>query len=575
MDRELISLKFAMLRNSSAALRRAGWVIGALLVVATWAGAAFAADDTVRHSILTLAFAVWLLGGMVGPVLMSGAGVLRADYFTLLPISRAVLGRGLLASVFVGVAAAYVLLAMTAVVWHAVVLAPGTAVIAFVGAVLSWVLVITLSRLVYGLLGAAMKSRLGIEIAGVQWGILLAAMFAGWLAVWPAISSTSRLLRHGLPDGGVSLVLDSLPTSWPMLAVEAAAGGEIGRALLLLLGLAALDALLVLATVPLLVPREQRAQRRRGRPRSVGLVAGGGLLPAGPTGAVVMKELRQWRRDPWRALESSTALWAGATIGCFALVGGYSAPIAPFAGVVVALMGALAGLNLYGQDGTAVWQLVAGESSGSVRADVRGRQWALAMMILPRALLVSVVFVLLTQAWWSVPYVLAALPVTVGSATGAALITSAIAVSPGVDPRRRVGPNDANGNISLHVWISLIPTIVGALPTIAMIIWVATHPSPVLTAAMIVGGVLNGFAAAWLLGRVAIAYLGTRMVDVFGRIRYARVFGENRRGVLDMIASATLSGELQAAEQKQGERDKRLARIRGRDREVSKAAQKM
>ena len=33
MDRGLISLKFAMLRNTSAGLRRVGWVIGGLLVV--------------------------------------------------------------------------------------------------------------------------------------------------------------------------------------------------------------------------------------------------------------------------------------------------------------------------------------------------------------------------------------------------------------------------------------------------------------------------------------------------------------------------------------------------------------
>lgn len=563
MDRELISLKFAMLRNTSAGMRRAGWVIGGALVIATWIAAALAVDDGVRHSALTLILALWLVGCMVGPVLMSGAGVLRPDYFALLPISRAALGRVLLLSVFVGIPSAFVLLAMLATAWHAAVIAPVTVVIAVVGALLAWVLAITLSRLVFGLLGAAMKSRLGIEIAGVQWGILLAAMFAGWLVVATTVQSVGQLLNAGLPDGPISAVLDAFPTSWPVLAVEAAAAGDLGGAALLLLALLALDAVLILATVPLLVPREQRTERRRGRPRSRALVAGRGILPATPTGAVTMKELRQWRRDPWRALESSTALWTGATIGVFALLGGYSAPVAPFAGVIVALMGGVAGLNLYGQDGSAVWQQIVGESKHSVRADVRGRQWALALVILPRALIVSVAFVLLLQAWWAVPFIIAALPATIGASTGAALITSAIAVSPGVDPRRRVGPNDANGNITIHVWLALIPTALGMAPTVAMAIWAANAPSWPMFVATALVGVANGFAAAWLLGRIAIAYLQHRTVDVFSRIRYARVFRDTGRSLLDQIANSTLKGEVQYAEQKQEEREKRLARARG------------
>lgn len=100
MVQGLISLKFAMLRNSSAGMRHVGWFLGALFVVATWAAAVVSSDASVRHSVLTLIFAGWLLGAMIGPVMLSGSGVLRADYFALLPLSRATLGRGLLATVF-------------------------------------------------------------------------------------------------------------------------------------------------------------------------------------------------------------------------------------------------------------------------------------------------------------------------------------------------------------------------------------------------------------------------------------------------------------------------------------------
>lgn len=562
MDRWLISLKFAMLRNSSAGLRRAGWIIGGLLVAATWAGAALAADSGVRHDLLTLVFAMWLVGGMFGPVLMSGAGVLRADYFALLPLSRAQLGRGLLTTVYVGVAATYVLLALLSVSWHAGVLDPAAIIVAVVGAVLTWILVIALSRLVYGALGAAMRTRLGIEIAGVQWGILLAAMFAGWMIVSVTFQSIPQLLQTGLPAGPITVVLDALPTSWTVLAVEAAAAGQWGTAGMWLGALLLLDIMCVIGTVALLVPGSQRVTARRGRARSRGLVAGGGILPATPTGAVVTKELRQWRRDPWRALEASTAVWTGAVIGVFALLGGYTAPAGAFAGVIVAIMVALSGCNLYGQDGSAVWQNIVGESSWSVRADVRGRQWAMALVFLPRALLVSVIFIVLAQAWWAIPFVIAALPATVGAASGAAVLTSAVGVSPGVDPRRRIGPNDANGNISLHIWIALAATAIGVAPTVGMIVWSAVSGSLAVMVATAVVGVLNGFAAAWLLGRVAIGYLSTRMVDVFSRIRYGRIFRDKSSGLLDQIAASTLKGEQVALEAKQKEREKRLERTR-------------
>jgi ABC-2 type transport system permease protein len=561
MDRGMISLKFALLRNSSRGIRTAGWIIGAVLVLGTWAAAVSVQDDGVRRSVLALSLAGWAVGGMVGPVLMSGAGVLRADYFALLPLSRAVVARGLLFSIFVSIASGFVLLALLASVWHAISVEPVTVVIALVGAVLSWILVLSLSRLVYGLLGAAMRTKLGIEIAGVQFGIMFAAMFTGWMIVSVAVQSIPVLLSRGLPAGPISTVVESFPTSWPLLAVSAAAAGAWGEAVLLLLALAGLDLVLVAATLALLVPRSARTVRRRGRPRSRQLVAGGGLLPATQTGAVIGKEVRQWRRDPWRALESSTAVWTGGVIGVFALLGGYTAPVAAFAGLIVAFMLGLSGCNLYGQDGSAVWQNVVGEDETSVRSDVRGRQWAMVIVFLPRTLLVTVVFLLIGQAWWAVPYLLAAVPATIGAATGAAVLTSAVGVSPGVDPRRRVGPNDANGNIALHVWVVILSTAVAIAPTGLMILWAAASGSPAVSWLAAVVGVVNGVGAAWLLGGITIGYLRTRMDDVFCRIRYGRVFREERgQGVLGWIAQSTLDGEQKMQANKQKQREQKLVR---------------
>ncbi|WNB86480.1 hypothetical protein [Cellulomonas sp. ATA003] len=89
------------------------------------------------------------------------------------------------------------------------------------------------------------------------------------------------------------------------------------------------------------------------------------------------------RRDPWRALESSTAVWTGAVIGALALLNGDAAPVAAFSGLIVAFMLALSGCNVDSQDGSAVWQNVVGQDETSVRSDVRGRQWAMVLVFLP------------------------------------------------------------------------------------------------------------------------------------------------------------------------------------------------
>lgn len=559
MDRLLISLKSTLLRNSSKGLRIAGWAIGAVLVAATWLAAVVAADDDVRGAVLALAFAGWVVGTALGPVLLSGSGVLRPDYFSLLPIDRWTLSRGLLTSVFVSIASGFVLLALLSASVHAVLLEPVTLVVVLLGAPLTWIFAVTLSRLVYGLLGAAMRSKIGVEIAGIQFGLMFAVMFTGWMVVQAAAQTVPALLRAGLP-GPITAVLDAVPSSWPLLAVEQAASGDWVGASLLLAALAALDIVLVLATIAVLLPRvDVPARRRTGRRLSARLVDGGGILPRTQLGAVIGKEYRQWTRDPWRALEVRSAVWTGVAIGFFAAVSVQYSVVAAFSGLIVALMMSVAGLNLYGQDGTAVWQTIVGQDATAVRADVRGRQWAMVLVFLPQTLLITVVFLLVTRHSWVIPVVVAALPALFGVGSGAAVLTSAIGVSPGVDPRRRVGPNDANGNIGLHLWVVLLLTVLGVLPAAAAVVLSLLVPSTGTAVAAVVVGSLNGVVVAWLYGRIAIAHLTTRMPDVFSRIRYGQVFGNGSDGVLGWVERTTLSGEQQMLAHRRKERQEKVA----------------
>lgn len=561
----LISMKFAMLRNSPRGMRMFGWVIGGLLVAATWAGAVLA-EPEVRAEVVMLLLLMWLVGAALGPVTMSGAGVLRPELFALLPLDRGRLALGLLASTFPGVASGYVLLASLVVVVPAATSgAPLQAVpAAIIGGVLTWVLAMTLSRVVYGLLGAAMRTRLGVEISALQFGVLIGSLLAGWIVVSQAFATIPVLLRTGVGEQAAG-VLRWMPSSWALDAVQAGAASDsltsLGWMGLLLVAVAVL-----LGAAVLLLRTDQGGARARGRRRPLGsdVLTGRPVLPQTATGGVVAKEIRQWWRDPWRSLELRSSIWTGIVVGVFALVAPWAREFAPFAGLVVAGMVALGGCNLYGQDGTAIWMTIVGQRRGTVRADVRGRQASTILLFAVPALAVSVLFVTLTGSAWAWPLVAAMLPAMFGVASGVSILMSVIGVSPGVDPRRRVGPNDAGGDLGLQVQVALWGTVALVSPTIAALVLGMTGQlggQPGVPPWWGVGvGVANGALGYWALGRLAIGYLEHRLPTVFSQIRYRRN-DEEGGGPLAWFARSSQRSEDAAREAKEkGRREKVGAR---------------
>lgn len=558
----LISMKFAMLRHSPRGMRITGWVVGALLVLGTWASGIGAADG-VRSEVVMLLLVLWLVGAAFGPVTMSGAGVLRPEFFALLPLDRRRLALGLLVSTFPGVASGYVLLASLVVLAPAVASdAPAAAVpVALVGGVLTWVLMMTLSRVVYSLLGAAMRTRLGVEISAMQFGLAIGSMFAGWIAVSQAFVTIPSLLRSGVEED-VAAALTWMPSSWAVNAVDAAGSGRAAASLgWLALLVAAVAVLLAAAAVLLRTDVGGASPRRQRRPLGSRVLTGRPLLPSTATGAVVGKELRQWWRDPWRSLELRSAIWTGVVVGVFALAAPWTRDIAPLAGLVVAMMVALGGCNLYGQDGTALWLTIVGQREDTVRADVRGRQIATILLFATPAVVVSAVFTAIVGVGWATPAVAALLPAIFGVASGVSVLMSAIGVSPGVDPRRRVGPNDAGGDLGLQVQVALWSTSVLAAPTVLVVALTLTgaigdRPGVVPWWVFAVG-VLNGALGFWLLGRVAIGYLRDRLPTVFSQIRYRRNDDEGH-GVLAGFARTSQRYEDQARAAKEKQRREKV-----------------
>jgi ABC-2 type transport system permease protein len=560
---ELIRLKFAIQRHTLSWKRVLGLVLGVVGALATWVAVLVAAPSA-RSDVLLFMLAAWLVGWLVGPILTSGAAVLRPEYFTLLPLSPRRLGVGLLASVFVGVGAAVTAAAVLALVGYAVVTAvPDIASvaaavgIAVVGAALLLVFTVALSRVAYALLGAAMRTRMGVEIAAIQYGLLLASMFVGWVIVSPVVSALPVFLRDGFGASGVSGVLALFPSSWPLLAVDAVAAGDLASAMGLIGALALVTALVVLAAVALLTPYVgNRTVRRRTRPWGSRVLTRGRLLPGTPLGAVVGKELRTWWRDPWRSLEVRSSIWFGIFVAIYGVIAGIP-QLAGLAGIAVALMVGLSGANLFGQDGTALWLLMVGQSPRAVRADIRGRQIGLVVALGVPAFGLSTLMMALTGVFEFAVPIYAAILATLGVGSAVAVVMSVVGVTPGVDPHRRVNATDAGEN-GFAIQVALWAVLLLIAPTVAVAVSLAFGADPPLWLAVVTLAVAlgNAVAAGWAGGAVAVRRLESHLPETFARLRYPGTTMAKGRGggFLDYLSGHAESAALAAAAAAKGEK---------------------
>ncbi|GAA1079740.1 hypothetical protein [Nocardiopsis metallicus] len=538
----LIRLRFTLGRHSFGGARWFTLSVIALGAALTWYLAVTAASDQVRSGLLMLVLAVWAGAWVLGPTITNGVGVLRSQYFTLLPLDRNRVGAGLLVTMFVGPGALLTLVVAASVAWHAWASDPATLFLGLLGMLMLVVFMVSLSRLVFRALGAAMHSRIGMEIASVQWGLILAGLMFGWAAVQPALAAMGSLPQVGV-QGTAATVLSLIPTSWPLLAVDAATMGAWGAAFGWLGAFGALTLATVLVTVRLLAPSvTSRGVRRRSRPLGSRVFDGGrSFLPDTPLGAVVGKELRQWWRDPWRGLELRSSLYAGLFIGLLGLIS-YLPQVAPFSGVVAVLIMGMASSNLYGHDGTALWLTVVGQGRDTHRVEIRGRQIAIAVLIVPLTALMSAVMVVATGEYWAVPFVLTGLVLFVGVTNGLAVLLSVVAVTPGVDPHQRVDANDSGDN-QLQVWFSMAAFPVLSAPAIAATVWLGLQGMPWLALPI---ALANGALVSWLLGRVAYRRLERRLPEMFTRIRYgkdiaAQAVPESGGSLLDQLERGALA----------------------------------
>ncbi|QSB06851.1 hypothetical protein [Natronoglycomyces albus] len=536
----LARMKWSMMRHNSNTRRVVGALAGLGGILLFISGHLAADSDAARSDLMVLGLASLLAGWVLGPILSPKAGILRPHDFALLPLSRWRLGAGLMAVCFIGIGPLVTAAAMGTVIWWAAGLAPQAILVAIPGAILTLILIVVVSRLAYALLGTAMLNRLGVEIAAIQYGLLLSTMFVGWMIFQIAGNTIGSLLESGLPGTMTRSILEWVPSTWTVHSIEAAAAGQWTTAVAWLCGLAALTALLAAITVLHLVPKTHSRNtsfgaRRRGRLST--------LLPSTPLGAVIGKETRQWARDPWRVLEMHTGWWTGLIAGGLAWVAGYVV-VAPFAALITAFMAALVASNLYGHDGTALWQLASCPGKQAVRADVRGRQIALLLWNAPAVAVILIVFTAGTGQHWAWPYMVAGSTVLLLAGLGVSIFLAVIAATPGVDPQKRVGPNDT-GDLQFQVWMAMWMMPVSCLPTVfaGVIFGIAGAPWLITIVALV-----NGIAVAWIGGRLAHQRLRARLPETFARLRYGKEIAKAsapNTSLLDKLESSAINSNKQ------------------------------
>jgi ABC-2 type transport system permease protein len=512
-------MKLALLRRSSGGPRAAYAVTGALLGVAGALGTiALATLDASRPAavldLLAAVFAIWALGWMLAPA-YGGAPLLRPEQFALEPIPRRRLAAGLLAAGLAGVPAAVTLLAFLAAAVLAIRLDAAALVVAVPGSVLLLVLVVLLSRLSAHLFGALARSRAGGAVSALINALLLVGASSGWIV----FAGLDAVLASGFSDG-VSAAVRALPSSWGLLAVEAAGRGDWTAAALLLLGLLVLVVLLLVAWSALFGPPRLARPAVRGSP--AGRAAPRGRLGAGATQAVFVKELRSWWRDPVR-LQGVVLAPAFAVLTCLVPLAFGSAGFLPFVGALAALMGAVTASNGYGQDGTALWLTLLAPSSE--RADVRGRQLAWLVVFAPLTAVLTAVGIAVSGEPELAPWAAAASLALLGGGAGLLPLVAVELLVPGPDPREHKDSPLDHGDVTGQAFAMLFLALACALPAVGVVALVEAGEGGALAWLGVPAALLTGVLAYAFLGSSAAASLARRGPELLHLMRAGRPQG--------------------------------------------------
>lgn len=239
----------------------------------------------------------------------------------------------------------------------------------------------------------------------------------------------------------------------------------------------------------------------------------------GPFGAVMGKSLRYWRRDT-RYL-AALGIYP-VVIVFFAAMGLMLPDSRPMMLVMTILMCGLSGISLaneIGFDGPSGWvNIVAGIPS---RANLLGRIAAMAALMVPGAVVVSIVIPLLYGMTELIPMTMLGALGTMVCGWGTSMVVSVLlpypSSPPGTNPMKDKSASSSNAMIAMTV--AMLAIAVPLIPAIGVGVWGAIVGSLALT---VLAGVLAVVAGVvmFLVGlRISVVRLDARYPDVFQKVR--------------------------------------------------------
>ncbi|MFF8384949.1 transporter [Streptomyces kanasensis] len=472
-----VRIKWALLRNGlrQSAGRTAVYVVSIVCTLLFAAGQLLGMVLLRGHAqagtLAVLLTAVLALGWAVMPLFFpSGDETLDPTRLVMLPLRAGPLVRALLVASLVGIGPLFTL---CLAVGAGISVAHGAFAVAVAVVAVPLVLLVclALARAVAAANIRLLTSRRGRDLA----------LLSG-LVVAVGIQFVNFGAQRLGEAGGLSRlepaaeVVRWLPPASAVGAVDSAGRGAYGAAVVqLLLSAAALAGLLYwwqrsLTTLMTAPDGSTLAAAGTGTDRRRSAAGGGRLWPEGRTGAVMRRALTYAWRDPKAKSGWVTALALGVIIPLFnAWQGNGSIYWSCFAaGMLGTLM-----YNQFGQDTSAFWMVAMTVSSPrDAYVELRARAWALLLVTLPYATLVTVATAAVVGDWRALPEGLGLSYGLLGAMLGMGAWASAF--FPYSIPQDSAYKNAAPGQGSL-AWISMMGGMFGSAvlcaPLIVAAVW--------------------------------------------------------------------------------------------------------
>ncbi|KDN78776.1 transporter [Streptomyces olindensis] len=469
-----VRLKLSLLRNG---LRRSGAqrvayiasaVIALLFAVLQMVGLIALRGQAHIDALVVLLTAVLGLGWAVMPLFFpSGDETLDPTRLVMLPLRPRPLVRALLAASLVGIGPLFTVCLLAG---SAIAVARGGAAYAVgvVAVVLALLVCVAFARAVAAANVRLLSSRKGRDLAVLS-GLVIA------IGAQVVNFGAQRLGSSGLGElDPVADVVGWLPPASAIGAVHSVSEGSYGvAAAQLALSGAALVVLIAvwsrhltrLMTSPdgSTLPAAGSAARER---TSSGL---GRLLPAGRTGTVMERSLRYVWRDPKTKAAWVTSLAIGLIVPVFnAWQGTGSVYFACFAAGMLGIQM----YNQFGQDTSAFWIVAMTISSTrDAYVELRARAYALLLITLPYATLVTVVTTAMLGDWRRLPEALGLSFALLGAMLATGAWTSArFPYSIPQEGYKNVAPGQT-GLAWISIFGGMIAAAVLCAPVIALTIW--------------------------------------------------------------------------------------------------------